>query len=96
MLCVCPQVNGTEIEYEFEEITLERVSISTASRWIIHLGTFAAKEQKNKCREGRLCNCFVFQKNEYIDRTFSAGLGVKHCRDVLKICGSLVCETTLK
>lgn len=26
--CVlCPQVNGTEIEYEFEEITLERVSI---------------------------------------------------------------------
>lgn len=23
----CPQVNGTEIEYEFEEITLERVSI---------------------------------------------------------------------
>lgn len=23
-----PQVNGTEIEYEFEEITLERVSIS--------------------------------------------------------------------
>lgn len=27
---VCPQVNGTEIEYEFEEITLERVSISAA------------------------------------------------------------------
>lgn len=23
-----PQVNGTEIEYEFEEITLERVSLS--------------------------------------------------------------------
>lgn len=23
-----PQVNGTEIEYEFEEITLERVSVS--------------------------------------------------------------------
>lgn len=28
-LCfLCFQVNGTEIEYEFEEITLERVSIS--------------------------------------------------------------------
>lgn len=26
--CLFPQVNGTEIEYEFEEITLERVSIS--------------------------------------------------------------------
>lgn len=25
------QVNGTEIEYEFEEITLERVSISDAT-----------------------------------------------------------------
>lgn len=26
-----PQVNSTEIEYEFEEITLERVSISDPS-----------------------------------------------------------------
>lgn len=27
-----PQVNGTEIEYEFEEITLERVSVSRPSQ----------------------------------------------------------------
>lgn len=27
MYFLFPQVNGTEIEYEFEEITLERVSI---------------------------------------------------------------------
>lgn len=36
LFCLFLQVNGTEIEYEFEEITLERVSIS-GSRGVFDL-----------------------------------------------------------
>lgn len=47
-----PKVNGTEIEYEFEEITLERVSIlrptADPSENVLHIVTYEAKKQKKK------------------------------------------------
>lgn len=59
-----PKVNGTEIEYEFEEITLERVSILRPtvdpSENVLQIVIYEAKKQKiNVVRVFFLCKCIT-------------------------------------